>query len=62
MGKLMYREIIHSIPGINILAVITTIFFFLIFIGIVVWAVRAKKSYIKKMSELPFDSTIKDGE
>jgi cytochrome c oxidase cbb3-type subunit 4 len=58
----MFREIINSIPGINVLTIITTILFFLVFIGIVVWAVRAKKSYIKKMSELPFDSTIKDGE
>ena len=58
----MFGEIIKSIPGINILTIITTIAFFLMFIGIVVWAVRANKNYIRKMSELPLDSKIKNGE
>ena len=58
----MFGEIIKTIPGINILTIITTLSFFLMFMGTVIWAVRANKNYIRKMSELPLDSTVKNGE
>ena len=41
---------------------IITVIFFLVFVGIVIWAFRVNKSYIKKMSELPLDSTTENGE
>jgi cytochrome c oxidase cbb3-type subunit IV len=58
----MFGEIMSHISGITILPLIATILFFLIFIGIVIWAFKADKKYIKKMSELPLDSTMKNGE
>ena len=58
----MFGDIINNISGIAILPMITTVIFFLIFIGITIWAMRADKSYIKKMSELPLDSTMNSGE
>ena len=58
----MIGEIMSTISGITIFPLIATIVFFLIFIGIVIWAFKADKSYIKKMSELPLDSTMKNGE
>ena len=58
----MFGEIIKSIPGVNFFTMIMTVVFFLVFIGIVVWAVRANKDYIQRMSALPLDSTIKNGE
>lgn len=58
----MFGAILNTISGITIFPLIATILFFLIFIGIVYWAFRADKSYIKKMSELPLDSTTKNGE
>jgi cytochrome c oxidase cbb3-type subunit 4 len=58
----MLSEIMNTISGITIFPMIATILFFLIFLGIVIWAFKADKSYIKKMSELPLDSTMKNGE
>lgn len=58
----MFGEIISSISGITIFPMIITVIFFLVFVGIVIWAFRVNKSYIKKMSELPLDSTTENGE
>ena len=58
----MFGEIISNMPNISIFPIITTVVFFLVFIGIMIWALRANKSYIKKMSELPLDSPVRNGE
>jgi hypothetical protein len=58
----MFSEIISNMPNIAILPIITTVVFFLVFIGITIWALRVNKSYIKRMSELPLDSSMKSGE
>jgi len=58
----MFGDIINQISGITIVPMISTVIFFLVFIGIVIWAIRVNKSYIKKMSELPLDSTMNNGE
>ena len=58
----MFGDIISSILGITIFPIVITVVFLMIFIGIIIWAIRADKSYIKKMSELPLDSTMKNGE
>ena len=58
----MFGEIISKMPDITIFPIITTTLFFLVFIGITIWALRANKSYIKRMSELPLDSSINSGE
>jgi cytochrome c oxidase cbb3-type subunit 4 len=58
----MFGDIISSISGITVFPIVITVVFLMIFIGIIIWAIRADKSYIKKMSELPLDSTMKNGE
>lgn len=58
----MFGEIISNMPGITIFPIITTALFLLVFIGITIWALRANKSYIKRMSELPLDSSVNNGE
>lgn len=58
----MFGDIISSILGITVFPIVITVVFLMIFIGIIIWAIRADKSYIKKMSELPLDSTMKNGE
>ena len=58
----MFGDLISNMPGITIFPMITTVVFLLIFIGITNWALRVNKSYIKKMSELPLDSSMKNGE
>jgi len=58
----MFSKIVETIPGITTLPIIVTILFFLTFIGIIIWVVRANKDYLKRMSELPLDSSTKNGE
>ena len=58
----MFGEIMSTISGITIFPLISMVLFFLIFLGIVFWTFKADKSYLKKMSELPLDSTMKNGE
>jgi len=53
----MIRELLEHIPGISSYPVISMIIFILLFVGIVYWAVKVNKSYIKKMEELPLDSS-----
>lgn len=62
----MFQEILESIPGIATFPMISMFLFLIIFIGICVWAFfRADKKYIKRMEEIPLDSsnsTITNGE
>ncbi len=40
----------------GVMPIIVMVMFLLVFIGIVIWAVKADKKYIKKMSNMPLDS------
>jgi len=42
--------------NVGILPIITMIVFLIFFISLVIWALKADKNYIKKMSNLPLDS------
>lgn len=56
----MFNEILKDVPGIIDMQVGIMIFFLLIFIGTSVWAIRASKSYIEKMSRLPLEPLVSD--
>ncbi len=58
----MFKYLFDSIAGVEIFPIISLILFFVLFIGIVVWAVRADKNYLKKMEELPLDVSNNNGE
>jgi hypothetical protein len=32
------------------------------FLGVIYWVIRADKNYLKKMKNMPLDSSTKDGE
>ena len=49
-----------SITGIEIYPVISLIIFFLFFVGLFWWVMTAKKDYINKMSNIPFDNQNDD--
>ncbi len=55
----MYKEVLQSIEGIGIYPIISLLFFFVFFVGILVWYFRADKAYLKKMAELPLDNSDK---
>ena len=58
----MFSELIKQIPGITIYPIVVTIAFFLTFTGIIIWAIRANKKYVKHMSELPLDKEEYEGD
>ena len=49
----MFKFILGPGQEFGILQGITLVVFFAIFVGAIVWALFAKKQYIKHMSELP---------
>lgn len=53
----MFSNYLSSIEDVSIYAIITLILFFGVFVGVLVWIFTAKKSYIKKMKNLPLEET-----
>ena len=51
----MYKYILESIDNINWLAIIPLLIFFIFFTVTSIRAMRAKKSYIEKMENLPLE-------
>ena len=51
----MISDILNSIPGGGSFQVIALLIFFPIFVGILIWSVRANKDYLKKMAALPLE-------
>lgn len=51
----MFNEILKDVPGIIDLQVTVMIFFLFFFIGTSIWALRANKSYIDKMRQMPLE-------
>jgi len=51
----MFRLLLDSGQEFGILQSTVIIVFFLIFVGVILWAVFAKKKYVKYMSKLPLD-------
>ena len=55
----MYKDVLQSIEGIELFAIIGMIIFVLFFTSMTVWLFVADKKYIKKMSELPLKDDYK---
>ena len=53
----MLENIMHRIGGTNLFGIISICIFFAFFTGMLVWAARLKKSYLKSMCELPLDES-----
>lgn len=51
----MFRFILGSGQEFGIMQIITLLAFFAIFVGVIIWAIFAKKRYINHMSELPLE-------
>ncbi|MGC3957635.1 MAG: cbb3-type cytochrome c oxidase subunit 3 [Verrucomicrobiota bacterium] len=54
----MIKNVLSDIGGVGIYGVISITLFFAVFIGMLIWACRMKKSYAQKMSTCP----LHDGE
>ena len=51
----MYKDILQSISGIELYAIVAMVIFILFFVGMAVWVIKVDKKYIKRMSELPIE-------
>ena len=54
----MYKNVLESINGVDIYPVISLIIFFLFFLGVLIWVMKADKSYISKMGNLPLEKKL----
>lgn len=51
----MFKYILQSVENINWLAAGILVLFFVVFVGMTIWAVSKKKEYLDKMSNLPLE-------
>ncbi len=51
----MFRLLLGSGQEFGLVQGITLVAFFALFVGILIWAIFAKKHYIKHMSQLPLN-------
>ena len=51
----MVENVLSRMGGVSMYGIISICLFFAVFIGVLVWMVGLKKSYIKEMRELPLD-------
>ena len=53
----MVENVLSKMGGVSMYGIISICLFFVVFIGVLVWMVGLKKSYIEEMRELPLDGT-----
>jgi cbb3-type cytochrome oxidase subunit 3 len=58
----MFKQIFESMSDIGIFGLISMILFFLIFLGVIYWTIRADKKYLEKMENMPLDSPKINGD
>ena len=51
----MIENVTHSIGGMSLYGVISICLFVAVFVGVLVWTIRLKKSYLKSMRKLPLE-------
>ena len=51
----MIENVLSRIGGVGVYGVISICLFFAVFIGVLIWMVGLKKSYLERMGELPLD-------
>ena len=54
----MFKNYLKDIEGIASYPVLLLLVFFLVFIGIIYWCVKADKNQIQRLSELPLEHEV----
>ena len=49
----MFSQNLSSIDGVSIFPIISLVLFFVIFSGILFWALKKDKSYMEKLANIP---------
>lgn len=55
----MFENYLSSIEGVGIYPIISLLVFFIFFVVLFIWAIKVDKNYLKKMRELPLESSKK---
>lgn len=56
----MIENVMDKMGGVAVFGVISISIFFVFFTGMLFWAVRLKKAYLKSMCELPLDGELRN--
>ncbi|MCA6073260.1 cytochrome C oxidase Cbb3 [Fulvivirga sedimenti] len=51
----MFKHYFEQIDKVEIWPIISLTIFFVFFVGLIIWVVRADKNYINEMRQLPMD-------
>ena len=51
----MFKHYFETIDNVEIFPIISLSIFFIFFVGLIWWVIRADKSYINKMKSLPME-------
>ena len=49
------RQFLNGIQGVDIYLIISLLIFFTFFVGMLIWLVRANKTYIQEAKNIPFN-------
>ena len=52
----MFKHYFESIDGLEIYPIFSLIVFFIFFVLVVIWSMKADKNYLKKMEEIPLEN------
>lgn len=52
----MFKDLIGSLGHTSIFGIVGTVFMFLFFMIIIIWALKLDKKYVETMSHLPLES------
>ncbi len=56
----MIEHVLHDIDGIELFGIVSVALFFIFFTGMLIWAIRLKKTYLASMQDLPLDGGEKN--
>ena len=56
----MIKNVLEDIGGIHVYGIVSICLFFAVFLGVIVWVARMKKSHAETMSALPLDDASPD--
>ena len=49
------RQFLNGIQGVDIYLIISLLIFFSFFVGMLIWLIRANKTYIQEAKNIPFN-------
>ncbi|MBC8478868.1 MAG: hypothetical protein H8D46_00270 [FCB group bacterium] len=51
----MFKYLVSQNGDLSIFGIVSLVIFFLIFVGVLFWAILGRKSYMTKMGQLPLE-------